>query len=43
MRVVRKVTPEMLPLPDTIQGSVLIGEETLLRIGRSGFTIEYLP
>ena len=43
MRSVRRLTPEQLPLTEPISDSVLTGEETLLRIGRSGFSVDYMP
>jgi len=42
MRVIRRVTPETLDRIELIADSVLTGEETLLRITRSGFSVDYM-
>ena len=42
MSYIRKVTPEMLPLQDSIADSVIAGEEVLLRVGRMGIQIDYV-
>lgn len=43
MRIIRRITPDNLHLLQHITDDVLIGEETLLRITRTGFTVDYLP
>lgn len=43
MRTVRRVTKDTQPDCGRLLSSVLVGEETLLRVGRSGFGISYAP
>lgn len=43
MRVIRRITPDNMDLLQPIADSVLTGEETLVRISRSGFSLEYMP
>ncbi len=43
MPTIRRLTPEDLPLLHPLEDAILAGEEALLRIGRSGFTISYMP
>ena len=43
MRSIRRITPDQLHLLTPITDSVLTGEETLLRITRTGFSVDYLP
>lgn len=43
MRIVRRITPDMLELLTPISDASLAGEEVLLRIGRSGLTLGYVP
>jgi len=43
MLTVRKMTPELLPRLRELSSASLAGEDVLLRIGRSGFTLGYVP
>lgn len=43
MRSVQRITREALPLTGHLSDRVLTGEEVLLKVGRSGFGISYLP
>ena len=43
MRIIRRITPDNIHLLEPVADSVLTGEETLLRITRTGFTVDYLP
>ena len=43
VRVVRRMTLEMLRGMGRLEDGVLVGEETMLRVGRSGFALSYLP
>lgn len=43
MLTVRKLTPELLERIKPISDASLAGEEVMLRIGRSGFTLGYVP
>ena len=43
MRMILRITPEALPLQERITDTVLTGEEVMLRVGRSGFSIGYVP
>lgn len=43
MRMIHRVTADMLPLPDRLSDAVLTGEDVMLRVGRSGFTLSYVP
>ena len=43
MLVVRRLTEDMLNSLTPISDASLVGEETILRIGRSGFTLGYTP
>lgn len=43
VRLVRRMMPEQLLGMKRLEDGVLIGEETMLRVGRSGFSISYVP
>ena len=43
MLTVRKLTPELMERLRPISDASLAGEEVMLRIGRSGFTLGYVP
>lgn len=43
MLVVKKLTTDLLEKLTPISDASLVGEETLLRIGRSGFALSYTP
>lgn len=43
MLTVRKITPELLPKLRELSSASLAGEDVVLRIGRSGFTLGYVP
>lgn len=43
MPIVLRMTPELLERTHPINASSLVGEDVLLRIGRSGFTLGYVP
>lgn len=43
LRVVKRMTPELLQAVGRIEDGTLASEEVMLRVGRSGFSIQYLP
>lgn len=43
MLIVRRLTKELLACLRPIDGASLVGEDVMLRIGRSGFTLGYVP
>lgn len=43
MRSIRRIDPDHLYLLGQVTDSVLISEETLLRITRTGFSVDYMP
>lgn len=43
VRLVRRMAPGQLMGMNRLEDGVLIGEETMLRVGRSGFSISYVP
>lgn len=43
MLIIRRMTRELLPCLRPIDGACLVGEDVMLRIGRSGFALGYVP
>lgn len=43
MLIIRRMTRELLACLRPIDGACLVGEDVMLRIGRSGFTLGYVP